>query len=242
MYSRVKNLKCNLPAQLVAGCLLMMAFGQSASANECTSLAQIQSEGGGFGANDYTDAALRREKLHIVENAHFTAPVRQLQRGESTSDPMDDIAYTLRKWPNHHEALYAMVRYHLIRRAETGRGPVGWRSLHSHRSAECWLQRAETFAPKDPTVRMIYGLYDHKTGNPASALQRYERAIEVAPNSAEAHYNIGLVYTDLKRFEDARKHAYVAYSLGYPLPGLKRKLTRLGEWQAAPEAESNGGD
>jgi hypothetical protein len=43
-------------------------------------------------------------------------------------------------------------------------------------------------------------------------------------------YNLGLVLFDMKLYEDAKARAVAAYELGYPLPGLRRKLERIGKW------------
>ena len=48
--------------------------------------------------------------------------------------------------------------------------------------------------------------------------------------SAEFHYNFGLLYIDLENYTEAREQAELAYAKGAPFPGLKNKLTRLGEW------------
>lgn len=46
--------------------------------------------------------------------------------------------------------------------------------------------------------------------------------------SAEINYFLGLVLFDLKDYATAREYARKAYSLGYPLPGLRDKLARAG--------------
>jgi tetratricopeptide (TPR) repeat protein len=46
--------------------------------------------------------------------------------------------------------------------------------------------------------------------------------------SAELHYFLGLVYVDLKEYPLAKQQAIAAYSLGYPLPGLRDKLRKAG--------------
>lgn len=49
--------------------------------------------------------------------------------------------------------------------------------------------------------------------------------------SPDIHYNLGLVLIKLGEPGLAAEHAYVAYDEGYPLPGLKRQLERLGYWK-----------
>ncbi|MFK8053410.1 MAG: hypothetical protein AB8F65_10600 [Woeseiaceae bacterium] len=46
--------------------------------------------------------------------------------------------------------------------------------------------------------------------------------------SAELHYFTGLALAKRKQYEEAKQHAIQAYRLGYPLPGLKRRLARAG--------------
>jgi hypothetical protein len=48
--------------------------------------------------------------------------------------------------------------------------------------------------------------------------------------SPELHYNYGLLLTQLKDYEKARKHAKKAYDGGYPLPGLKNQLKAANQW------------
>jgi tetratricopeptide (TPR) repeat protein len=48
--------------------------------------------------------------------------------------------------------------------------------------------------------------------------------------SAEICYNLGLVELELSEPDRAVEYAQRAYALGYPLPGLRRKLERLGRW------------
>lgn len=51
--------------------------------------------------------------------------------------------------------------------------------------------------------------------------------------SAELHYFLGLFLVENKSYDKALEQAHQAYSLGYPLPGLKNKLKRLGRWKEA---------
>ncbi|WP_435749595.1 tetratricopeptide repeat protein [Thauera sp. AutoDN2] len=58
-------------------------------------------------------------------------------------------------------------------------------------------------------------------------LLKYEKAKET--DYADAEYFLGHVYFELKQYEKAREHADKAYKLGYPFPGLLRKLERVGK-------------
>lgn len=48
--------------------------------------------------------------------------------------------------------------------------------------------------------------------------------------SAEIHYNLGLILLELGDADGAVVYAHKAYLGGYPLPGLKKKLTKMGRW------------
>jgi tetratricopeptide (TPR) repeat protein len=174
-----------------------------------------------YGPFDYTDASERREKLPIVEQFHFNADVENLRRGQSGSI-IGDLDYTLRAFPNHHRALNAMARLQLT-------NPTA--AVAPYRSADCYFNRAMRFRPGDGTVRMIYGTFLFKRGERDAALKRYEEAVALLPESAEAHYNMGLLQVELKRYDQALEQAHKAYALGYPLQGLKNRLKRAGKWR-----------
>ena len=83
---------------------------------------------------------------------------------------------------------------------------------------------------------MLYGIYFHKNGDLDEALEKYQKALEIEPGSAEAHYNVGLLHVDRGELESAVGHAQRAYELGYPLHGLKNRLQREGAWPGTEEA------
>ncbi len=168
---------------------------------------------------DPKDAAM----LNNINNNHFNSDVQNLRRGE-TGMIEGDLDYVLRNAPNHHRGLYVMSQYHLRERTE--------KFEHETYSMLCWFERAMRFAPTDAVVPMIYGIYLHKRTNMAEAERQYKHALDLAPDFAEAHYNLGLLYVDWKRFDDALTQAHEAYRLGYPLPGLREKLAATGAWKA----------
>lgn len=190
-------------------CSASLAFGQRA--NVCGSLDNL------FGPYDYTNAAHRRY-LPTVEDYHFYAEVEDL----SGRNVPGDLDYTLRAFPNHHRALYAMSRFYLER------VPKGANKMRY--SAECYFTRARRFRPDDETVVMLEGIYFKKIGDMAAAKASFDQALSMAPNSAEVQYNVGLLYADLGDYEKALKLARGAYALGFPLPGLKNKLRKAGVW------------
>jgi Flp pilus assembly protein TadD len=96
----------------------------------------------------------------------------------------------------------------------------------------CWLDRAVRFAPDDGQVRMLLGVYLLRAGQKEEAVKELESARElVSVDDPNLHYNLGLAYFDLGRFDQSLFHAHKAYELGFPLPGLKNKLVRANRWR-----------
>lgn len=181
----------------------------------------------GFGPYDYNDPELQKRRvsspLWLVEKGHFSQHVQMLKKGldENHASNAANLDYVLRAFPNHYKALWVMIRYYLSegrpRYAQSGYPP-----------AECYLQRAIKFRPKDAALYMLYGNYLQLAGMPDKAVKFYKKALSLDPKSAEAHYNYGLVLLKQKKYEDAKKQAKQAYELGYPLPGLKTRLQEAG--------------
>lgn len=176
-----------------------------------------------FGPFDYRT---NKDKLPIVERFHFTPDVENLRKGASTDRIGGDISYTLRAFPNHTRALLAMSR--LAQREKTNR-PRG-----STYTVDCWFERAIRFRPEDADVRMTHGIYLAQTGRKGEAAKMLESAASLGASGANFHYNMGLIYADIGRYDEALAHAHKAYSMGFPLPGLKNKLQRAGKWRDAP--------
>lgn len=178
-----------------------------------------------YGPYDYTNPQHRINYLPIVERFHFDIGVESLKGllGVEFSEATlgGDIEYTLRAFPNHHRALYAMMRYYLAKVPEGAPKMIY--------TPECWFDRATRFAKDDSTAVMLQGIYYQKIDNFELAKASYEQALAMEPDSAEIHYNSGLLYIELGDLERANLHATRAYELGHPLPGLRNKLARLGE-------------
>jgi tetratricopeptide (TPR) repeat protein len=177
----------------------------------------------GTGPWDYRTATAERIKL--VERRHFTPDVQMMRGGGTTRHLAGDIAYTLRIFPNHHKALITMSDWSL----KSGKNPPEGTSY----SVECWFDRALRFAPNDPMVKVIFGIALMKRGKSREAVEQLEAAQVQVGNDSNVHYNLGLVYFDLKDYEKALASAHKAYAGGFPLPGLRNKLMRAGVWREA---------
>lgn len=180
----------------------------------------------GYGPYDYTKKHLYREPLRLVEGAHFTSDVESLRKGKrkGVRDPLPDLDYTLRAWPNHHRALHSAIRFH-IRKKGNYRHPI-------FAPTECYLQRAVNFSPDDGTARMLWGMLLHRTGRRAQALPEYEAAETLSPTNPEIKYNLGLLLAEQGEFARAKKYADILYKeVNWPLPGLMKRLQAAGYWE-----------
>lgn len=191
----------------------------------------LKADAQGYGPWNYNDMWARKHKIPLVEQYHFTQSVETLEHGD-TGTIGHDLDYTLRRIPNHHRALYSMLKLALRQKTKIPRD--------SSYTMECWFQRAEKFAPKDGVVWMLQGIYQNKLGNHEKAIALMEKGTEIEPNNPNIHYNLGLLYTNAKEYEKARKQAHLAYQGGFPLPGLKQKLIAAGQWESTPGSEKSG--
>lgn len=179
-----------------------------------------------FGPYDYLQRNALPQKLRIVEKHHFTPVMEQLAAGDQT---VPNIGYTLRAWPNHHRALYAMIRAWDI--------PTRDRDLGQGRGTppECYLQRAVNFSPKDSSTRMLYGIFLQRHNRPAEALAQYREAETLDPANMQIKYNLGLLLAEEGQYTEARDYALTVYDAGFPLPGLRDKLKRAGYWNTGEQ-------
>lgn len=181
-----------------------------------------------YGPFDYR---LQKGKLNIVEQYHFTPNVESLVSGKSSTHVGGDLDYTLRASPNHHRALMAMMR--LGEKLKTPQ-PQGLSY-----SVECYFERALRFRPDDGIVRMIYATYLFRNNREPEALKQLGLASESAGDNPFTHYNIGLIYLDLKKYDQALAQAHTAYGLGFVQPALREQLKKLGKWKEPSGAPAN---
>lgn len=208
---------CILPLSLVNSSVLARQINNQT----CDIVKGSPLDAGNYGPFDYTNPAHQKHRPQ-VESHHFTREVEALISGRGSSTPGGDLQYTLRKFPNHHRALYAMIRY----KTESHKWSKHAKSIDIY-SMECFFRRANYFRPKDPIIYMLHGMYFHKLDDLSAAESQYLKSLEIQEQIPETHYNLGLLYIDMNKLEAAAKHAKLAYASGYPLAGLRNKLTKL---------------
>ncbi len=178
--------------------------------------------GGHFGPFDYANRHSLQADLDVVENHHFNHDVENLIRG-MTGTIAGDLNYTLHAWPNHHRALVALAKLSIRDKSTRFHGlryPV-----------ECYFDRAMRMNATDTTVRSIYGGYLLQKERNKEAIEQLEIAVNLEPENATALYNLGLLHFKQKNYEKANDYAQKAYTLDFPLPGLKNKLIAAGKWK-----------
>jgi hypothetical protein len=166
-----------------------------------------------YGPYDFRDRA--SGKMEIVEGAHFTSDVENGIKG-ATGLIGGDLDYTLRAIPNHHRALTTIGNISI--RDKTVKVPG------ARYPTECYFERAIRFAPDDAVVRAAYGNYLSSVGKRDMALKMFQYAVDLAPENPTFNYNLGLLYMKANNYDKASEYADKAYSLGFPLPGLRNQL------------------
>ena len=174
------------------------------------------------------NAVMRGQLMDSWKN-HYEPAMETMRQGRYTRGVLADLHFVLRGWPNHHAALQAMVQYDL----------AGGRR-YEFKPTACYLARAEEFAPTDVEVLLITAYYQRKKGETTAARQTYDSAIALEPGHAEAHYHLGLLLLDLGDYAGARENAWAAYAAGYPLPGLRDRLVKAGQWRDPPKPDPAG--
>jgi len=172
---------------------------------------------------DYRDAKWQT-KIRNIEFIHFNSDVENLVKGQTMAAVGGDIEFLLRYVPNHHRALYSLVKLGLRDKTEMPFQTKPYTII-------CWLNRASVYSPDDGKVYLITGIYLARLGRNDAALKALLDADRLIPEDSNVQYNLGLVYFDLKDYDQALNRAKRAYQLGFPLPGLRNKLQQAGHWR-----------
>lgn len=181
-----------------------------------------------YGPFDYRTAGPGDREL--VEGAHFSYEYDAYLKGQQKSarsnnqlPPAAGFGYTLWAFPNQPQALAAMED--LGMRYKTERLPGALLRVH------CFFQRAVRFTPDDALVRAIYGYYYARRGKAAEAKAQLEKAESLDEGIVGVSVYASFAYFELKEFDKSLEFAKRAYQLGYPLPGLRNRLERVGKWR-----------
>lgn len=171
-------------------------------------------------AVDYFDSKAQ-DRIRGIERNHLNADVENLVKGETTANAGGDLRFVLNYVPNHPRALAGLMRLALRERSDS---PAETDPL----TVRCWMHRATVFSPSDGRAFLLYGIYLSRNGLYQEALKQMQEAARLMPDNMDVSYNLGLVYFDLKDYQNSRQNAQRAYALGFPLPGLRQKLAAAG--------------
>ena len=152
-----------------------------------------------LGPWDYNQRATHVH-LERVEGSYFPPHVENLE-GDPKAGAMGS-AKTLRIYPNHHRALYTLMRYYRDYPEDVDNSELY--------TMECMFNRAKFFTPNDPMVYMLNGMHYHWKSDFAGSKIQYMQAYELDPENPQINYNLGLMYYDQGDYETAAKHADIA--------------------------------
>jgi predicted Zn-dependent protease len=158
------------------------------------------------------------EAFNAVMTHHFGPGREEVAIGRFGA-ALAHFEFLLNYFPNHPQTLVELSELCLK-----------WKSPICDAAAERRFQAAIQRNPEAAQSYVVQGLYFHRNNRLDEAVKSYSRAIELAPNSINAHYNLGLAYTDLQQYDLANQHAQKAYALGVSLPGLRARLEKAGKW------------
>ena len=158
----------------------------------------------------------------IVTDYHLTTDMLLLKTG-STGSISDDLHYTLEHIPNHPQALDLASRLQIA--VKNGFKQPGEKPK---RTADCYFARAIEKNRKSGETYYLWGLHLQRNGEYPDSAKKYDKAEALGLNNAEFHYNYGLLYYSLGNYELANGRAARAYSQGFPLEGLRKKLESKG--------------
>lgn len=175
---------------------------------------------------DYYKAGIYPDGMQMLRNLnqnHYRLAAAALERRRYQA-AQGDLEFMLRYFPNHPHALAGMAQVGIgLKRPDLA-------DQHFKNAIERYPDHHETY--------VIYGVFLHRLGRTDAAIAQYKKALEINPNAAFGHYNLGLAYVDTKDYAQANAHAQKAYQLGVNLPGLKRQLEAAKAWK--PVEPSSG--
>lgn len=174
------------------------------------------------------DYRAQNPRMKMMEGFHFTPKVEALIAGQSEVSIAKDLEFVLRYTPNHHRALDAFTRLAKRERTTQPRG--------AQYSVKCHFERAIAYQPEDAVARMLFANYLVKSGQEAEGMKHLDIVKEQQATNAFTQYNVGLVYLEAGKHEQALEQAHRAMALGFPRTDLRDKLMAAGRWQDPPKA------
>lgn len=191
-----------------------------------------------YRADHYRPAPEDREphsaKLRLVESAHFPSTVEMLLGGSrvGANTLWGDMDYTLRAFPNHHRALASVLRWASSTERLVKEAPP--------RPVECYFERAVRFKPDDNVARLLYARFLLNAKRREEAIYHIELVAKSAGDSAITHFNVGMLFADAEKYDEALAHAHRAIELGSTRPELAKRLQTAGRWrESTPKPASS---
>jgi hypothetical protein len=200
--------------------LAVTLLGSSAQARPAPSPPGCGEYYNAYGPFDYRSA--NRQQRLLVENAHFTRGVETLTKG-STGPFGHDIGYTLAVFPNHPRAIGTMAR---LAEKEKSDPPS-----KADMTVECYFIRGMNFAPDDLVFRMLYVDYLISRKRLDDARRFLDYVVTQAGDNELTHFNAGMLYADMKAYDQALVQAHRAIALGVTRPELRNRLAEVGRWK-----------
>lgn len=161
--------------------------------------------------------------LNTVEKYHLY-PGLAKYRDKHYDQAWQDFDFLLRYFPNHPRGLVVMTE--LCSEWKSGRCAL-----------DVMFDKAIAVRPDAAGTFVAYGIYLHRIKRYNEAIETYQRALTLDPDSVNGHYNLALAYLDTKSYDLANEHAQRAYALGATVPGLRERLKKLGYWKPLPKEE-----
>ena len=173
---------------------------------------------------DRSDAMLRQQLAEVEK--HHLGPCMQGYQEHHYVQAYQDCEFMLNYFPNHPRALLLMAQI-----CEAWKNP--------HCNSEPFFERAIEINPEVSGTYSVVGIYQLRLKKVPEAIGSLKKAVELDQNSINGHYNLALAYFESKQYELSNQHAQLAYQLGAPLPGLREKLKKAGQWN--PSEPQSGG-
>lgn len=160
---------------------------------------------------------------------HHCAALVHVNRARWEKDPRERTRLLRRSLEENQFALDRLPADHPMHAQIAAHNGTAHAELRDYEAAERWFNEAIEGCPECAVGYHTKANYLRKKEQLNEAREVLERGVKSTDGkSAELHYFLGLLLVDLKEFESAQTHALRAYELGYPLPGLRKRLADAG--------------